>query len=90
MLSSTLLIGYYYNLLLKTLDSDCLVRNMAGELLTSSEKELILAGHSIYQKRNLLLGHVRHMKPNDLLRFCNLMKETTPEVSLQLLTGMKY
>lgn len=63
---------------------------MPTDSLTSSEKELILAGHSVYQKRNLLLECVRHMGPNDLFAFCDLIKENTPEVSLHLLTGMQY
>ena len=60
----------------------------SADLLSFYEKELILAGHSVYQKNCLLLEHVRHMELESLLKFCEFTLESAPSVGLQLDAGM--
>lgn len=86
LLSSTLLIGYYHALLLKDLDVNFLINKMCSNgFLTTCEQELILAGHSVYQRNYLLLEHMRNMETKAL---CEFILESNPEVGLQLDAGM--
>ena len=88
LLPSTLLIGYYHDLLLKYIDSNLLINKLySNGLLTDSEKELISTGHSIHQRNQLLLEHVRHMQTKTLMIFCEYVQEIVPKVGLQLVTG---
>ena len=57
-------------------------------LLTTHEEELILTGHSIYQRNQLLLEYVRHMQTATLMIFCEYVEETVPGVGLNLTAGM--
>lgn len=89
MMPSTLLIGYYHGLLLKDIDATFLINKMySNGLLTSCEVELILTGHSFYQRNHLLLKHVQHMQIQILMTFCEFVQEIAPTIGLQLVTGM--
>lgn len=89
MSTSTLLIGYYHGLLLRSIDADLLTDKMYSvRLLTSQDQVVISSGHSVYQKNWLLLGHVRHMDVQALLKFCELVEETWPQIGSQLIAGL--
>ena len=49
---------------------------------------MILAGHSIHQSKWILLDCVRCMGMKALMKFCEFVQESLPEVGFQLLTGM--
>ena len=84
----TLLIGYYYGLLIKSIDADLLTDTMCSVgLLTASEVVVISSGHSPHHRNCLLLEHVRHMDVQDVVTFCELVEETWPQVGSQLTTG---
>lgn len=57
-------------------------------LLAPHDRDTILAGYSVYQRSWLLLEHVRHMKRQALLKFCECVQEILPQVVLQLVAGM--
>ena len=89
MSTTTLLIGYYHGLLLRSIDADLLTDKMCSVgLLTAHEQIVISSGHSVYQKNRLLLYHVQHMSVRALLAFCELVQEIWPQVGSQLITGM--
>ena len=89
MSTSTLLIGYYHGLLLRSIDADLLTDKMYSVgLLTSQDQAAISSGHSVYQKNWLLLGQVRHMDVQALLTFCELVQEIWPQVGSQLIAGL--
>ena len=89
MTTSTLVIGYYHGLLLKSVDADELIDKMcSARLLTPHEQIVISSGHSVYQKNCLLLGHVRHMDVQALVAFCELLQEIWPQIGSQLVAGM--
>ena len=86
--SSTLLIGYYHDLLLRDIDSDLLTDDMYSiHLLTSDEQIVIDSGCSVHQRNWLLLEHVRHMETQALSAFCDLLQNKSPQIGMQLLTG---
>ena len=86
---STLLIGYYHSLLLRTIDADVLLNQMySNGLITPRDRELILVGKSNHQRNWLLLEYVRHVAMEELVKFCKLVKESSPQLGLQLVTGM--
>ena len=85
---STLLIGYYYGLLLRDVESDLLIDQMYSDnLLTTDEQNFITFGHNVHQKNRLLLEHVRHMDGQNLVVFCELLQNKWPQIGTQLLTG---
>ena len=90
MTTSTLLIGYYHGLLLKSIDADLLTDKMCTVgLLTSQDQIGISSGHSVYQKNWLLLECVRHMDMQaHLVAFCELVQEIWPQIGSQLIAGM--
>ena len=87
--TATLLIGYYYNLLLRDINADLLTEKMSSAgLLRDTDVSTISSGHSIHHRNWLLLEHVRHMDVEALMTFCELLQEMWPEIGLQLITGM--
>ena len=89
MTTSTLLIGYYHGLLLKSIDADLLTDKLYSVgLLTSQDQIIISSGHSVYQKNWLLLGCVRRMDTLALAAFCVLVEEIWPQIGSQLNAGM--
>ena len=89
MSTSTLLIGYYHGLLLRSMDADLVTDKMCSVgLLTAHERLIISSGSSIYQKNWLLLEHVRHMDVQALRKFCEVVQEVWPQIGLQLITGV--
>ena len=87
--TSTLLIGYYHGLLLRDTNADSLIGDLYSTgLLTAHEQNVILSGHSFHHRNWLLLEHVRHMDSQSLLVFGELVKETWPQIGMQLITGI--
>ena len=88
MSTTTLLIGYYHGLLLRSIDADMLTDKMCSVwVLTANEQMVISSGHSVYQKNWLLLYHVQHMGTQALSTFCELVQEIWPQIGSQLITG---
>ena len=86
---TTLLVGYYYDVLLRDIDADVLTDKMCTTgLLAEHERAIIYSGHSIHHRNMLLLEHVRHMDLQALVTFCELLQEMWPQIALQLTTGM--
>ena len=89
MSTSTLLIGYYHGLLLRSIDADLLTDKLCCiGLLTAHEQLVVSSGHSVYQKNWLLLEHVRHMDVLAVVTFCEVVQEIWPQIGLQLITGV--
>ena len=87
---ATLLIGYYHELLLNTINADLLTDKMCSiGLLTADEKSIIFSGHTVHCRNWLLLEHVRHLELQLLLEFCKLVKEESIETGSLLITGME-
>ena len=85
----TLLIGYYYGLLLRDIRSDALIDDLyCSRLLTAQEQAVILSGHSLHHRNYLLLECVRHMDSQSILVFSELVKDVWPQIGTQLLTGI--
>ena len=85
----TLLIGYYYGVLLRDTNADSLLDDMSSEcLLSVADQSLISAGHSVHYRNCLLLEHIRHMDTKLFLVFCELVQNIWPSVGSQLITGM--
>ena len=85
---STLLIGYYYILLMRDINADLLIDRMSlNGLLAAYDQELILTGQSIHQRNYLLLEHVRHMETQALMKFCEFVQVISPQVGLHLIEG---
>lgn len=75
---------------MKHIDANFLISKMCSNgLLTSYDKELILTGHSPHQRNWLLLEHVRRMRTQSLMGFCEFIQEIAPGIGLQLVTGMQ-
>ena len=73
---------------MKDINADLLMDKMSSNgLLTAHDQELILTGHSMYQRNWLLLEHVRHMKMETLMKFCEFVQGISPQVGLQLIEG---
>ena len=86
---SNLLIGYYHGLLLRDVNADLLIDKMRSTgLLSVHERTIISSGHSVCQRNWLLLEHVRHMKQQFLLKFCELVQKKWSEIGSQLNAGM--
>lgn len=86
---STLLIGYYYSLLMRDINADLLMDKMSSNnLLALFDQQLILTGQSMHQRNWLLLEHVRQMEIQSLIKICELMQEMFPQVGLQSAVGM--
>ena len=89
MTTSTLLIGYYHDLLLKSIDADLLTDKMCSVgLLTAHQQLVISSGHSVHQRNWLLLEHVRHMDIQVLWTFCEIVQQIWQDVGSQLITGL--
>ena len=87
--TTTLLIGYYHGLLLNNIDADLLIDKMCSVgLLTAHEQNAISSGHSVYHKNWLLLEHVRQMKVQAVMTFCDLIQQIWPQIGVQLITGL--
>ena len=88
MSTSTLLIGYYHGLLMKSIDADLLINKLRSVgILTTHEQNAISSGHSIHNRNQLLLEHVCHMNVQSLEAFCELVQEVWPQVGSQLIIG---
>ena len=73
---------------MKDINADLLVDKMSSNgLLAAHDQELILTGHSMHQRNWLLLEHVRHMKMETLMKFCEFVQGISPQVGLQLIEG---
>ena len=78
-------------MLLKDMNADSLIVTLySNGLLTTLELNVILLGHSFHDRNWLLLECVRHMDPQALLAFSELVKEVWPEIGMQLYTGMSH
>ena len=85
----TLLIGYYYGVLLRDTNADSLLDDKSSEcLLSVADQSLISAGHSVHYRNWLLFEHIRHMDTKLFLVFCELVQNILPSVGSQLITGM--
>ena len=81
MATPTLLIGYYYGLLMQSIDADLLTGKMyLVKLLTATECSIISSGHSVHHRNWMLLEHVRHMDVQALVKFCELVQGIWPQV----------
>lgn len=86
--NTSLLIGYYYDVLLRDINADLITDKMCSAgLLTDCEQPIISSGHSVHHRNWLLLEYVRHMDMQALVTFCELLQETWPQIGLQLATG---
>ena len=86
--STTLLIGYYYDVLLRDINADLITDKMrSAGLLTDYEQAVISSGHSVHHRNWLLLEYVRYMDMQALVTFCELLQEIWPKIGLQLATG---
>ena len=86
--NTSLLIGYYYDVLLRDINADLITDKMCSAgLLTDCEQAIISSGHSVHHRNWLLLEYVRHMDMQALVTFCELLQETWPQIGLQLTTG---
>ena len=86
---TTLLIGYYYGLLVRDINADLLTDKMSSAgLLTDTEVTIISSGHSVHHRNWLLLESVRHMDVQALVTFSELLQEMWPQIGLQLITGI--
>lgn len=84
----TLLIGYYYGLLLRDITSDALIDDLYyNELLTAQEQAVVLSGHSLHHRNHLLLECIRHVDSQAILVFSELVKNGWPQIGTQLVTG---
>ena len=73
---------------MRDINADLLMDKMSSNgLLAPHDQELILTGHSMYQRNWLLLEHVRHMKMETLMKFCEFVQGISPQVGLQLIEG---
>jgi len=89
MTTATLLVGYYYGLLVRSIDAHMLTDAMcSAELFTAQEQIVISSGHSGHHRNLLLLEHVRNMDIQSLERFCELVQEMWPQTGSQLVTGV--
>ena len=89
MLPFTLLVGYYHGLLMRNINATLMVDKMCSQsLLAPHDQEMILAGHSIYQRNWLLLECVRCMGMQNLVKFCEFLQQILPQLGLQLTTGL--
>ena len=90
MSTSTLLIGYYYGLLLKDVCIEQLITKMcSSDLLTVHDKTIISTGYSGHQQKYILLEISRHLDAKNLTAFCKLVEEFNPNVGMQLNKGMQ-
>ena len=88
-LPSTLLIGYYFGVLLRDINADLLLDDMFSEgLLSSHDCNLVATGHSIYHRNYLLLDYVRQENTESLSVFTRVILKLWPEIGSQLNTGM--
>ena len=88
MSTPTLLVGYYYGLLLRDIDGDQLWDKMSTSgLLTAHHQHLISAGYSVHQKKHLLLEVVRQMDDKSFVMFCGVLLELWPDIGTQFNTG---
>jgi len=86
----TLLISYYHGLLMRDIDVDQLnAKMLTSGLLTANDQNSLLASHSIHHKKYLVLETIRHMDEENMLKFCQILKEICPQICLQLNKGEK-
>ena len=89
MSTSTLLVGYYHDLLLRDVVADSLTTAMVVKgILTTDDEKFVNTGYSIYQRNLLLLEYVQSMDTQALLTFCELVQELWPQIGMQLTTGI--
>ena len=77
-------------MLLEHVNADSLISKMcSNDLITSSEREVILTGHSAHQRNQLLLELVRHRPTEAMMGFCECVQEISPKVGSQLVAGIQ-
>ena len=87
MTPQALLMSYYHDLLLSSLDADSLIELMCSDgLLTGQEQAIISSGHSVHQ-RNVMLEYTRHVDIQAVKSFCELVQELWPQIGSQLIIG---
>ena len=87
--ASILLIGYYYGLLLRDINTDSLIGDLySSGLISPHELNVILSGHSLHHRNWLLLDHFQHVDSQALLAFSQLVMEVWPHIGVKLVTGM--
>ena len=73
---------------MRDINADLLMDKMSSNgLLPAHDQELILTGQSLQHRNWLLLEHVRHMKMESLIKFCEFVQSSSPQVGLQLIKG---
>ena len=75
---------------MRDINADALVDKMSSNgLLAPCNQQLIMTGQSLHQRNWLLLEHVRHMKIQAMVKFCEFVQGIFPQVGLQLVAGMQ-
>ena len=88
MSTPTLLVGYYYGLLLRDIDGDQLWDKMSTSgLLTTRHQHFVSAGYSVHQKKHLLMDAVRQMDDKSFTMFCGVLLELWPDIGTLFNTG---
>ena len=88
MTPQALLMSYYHDLLLSSLDADSLIEQMCSDgLLTVQEQAIISSGHSVHQRNVMLLEYTRHMDIQAIKSFCELVQRVWPQIGSQLIIG---
>ena len=85
---STLLIGYYYGLLLRDLNVEETVEIMrSNDSLASQDQALVFSGYSGHQRKIILLEIIRQKDLKYISAFCELMIDFDLEIGSVLLKG---
>ena len=73
---------------MRDINADLLMDKLSSDgLLAAHDQELILTGQSMHQRNCLLLEHVRHMEMQAIMKFCEFVQGSSPQVGLQLIKG---
>ena len=85
---STLLIGYYYGLLLRDLDVEETVEIMrSNDSLALQDQALVFSGYSGHQRKIILLEIIRQKDLKYVSAFCELLIDFDLEIGSVLLKG---
>ena len=89
MTSRALLMSYYHDLLLSSVNADLLIKQICSTgLLSDQEQAIISSGHSVHQRSTMLLEYTRHMNIQGVKSFCELVQREWPQIGSQLIIGM--
>ena len=87
--TSTLLVGYYYDVLLKYVNADQIVGEMiSAELLSIQYQDIIFTVHSAYQRSRLLLLYTSYMNTQAFFVFSAVVRNHCPKIGSLLNVGM--